>query len=87
MIAELRRISLSHFSVDGRMQWAVKRNKKGKAEWIYCLLGEFDTFILPTHGEGENSFVYLQEVTHNTSKSEESPVTAAVVLSVLLTAL
>ena len=69
-IAALRGTSLSHFSVNERIQWAAKRTTTRKEDSAYCLLGVFDVFIPLIYGEGENSFIRLKEAIDKTSKSE-----------------
>jgi Heterokaryon incompatibility protein (HET) len=52
---------LTQFSIEERLQWAVKRNTKRKEDRAYCLLGIFDVFIPLIYGEGDHAFIRLKE--------------------------
>jgi hypothetical protein len=49
------------FSVAQRMSWASKRNTTRLEDVAYCLLGIFDVNMALLYGEGERSFIRLQE--------------------------
>jgi hypothetical protein len=54
--------SLSEFSVDVRMSWAIKRKTTIEEDQAYCLLGIFDIYLPLIYGEGrENAFRRLRK--------------------------
>lgn len=50
-----------HFSIAQRMSWASKRKTTRVEDIAYCLLGIFGVNMTLLYGEGERSFVRLQE--------------------------
>jgi hypothetical protein len=69
-IAEITRIdgtvlkhqkSLSSYSVAQRMSWASRRKTTRVEDLAYCLLGLFDVNLPLIYGEGQKSFLRLQE--------------------------
>lgn len=52
---------LGHYSIAQRMSWASNRVTTHVEDTAYCLLGIFDVYILPIHGERERAFQRLQE--------------------------
>jgi hypothetical protein len=69
-ITALHGAPMSHFSVDERMRWAVKRDTKRKEDKAYCLLGIFNVFMALIYGEGENAFIRLKEEIDKCSRSK-----------------
>jgi hypothetical protein len=60
--AALRGQSLSDFSVEERLSWAVRRTTTLKEDKVYCLLGIFKVFLPLIYGEGdEYATVRLRE--------------------------
>jgi hypothetical protein len=53
--------SMSNFSVAERLSWAEYRQTQRKEDRAYCLLGLFSVFMLLIYGEGNNTFIQLQE--------------------------
>jgi hypothetical protein len=52
-VAALRSQSLSEFSVEDRMSWAVTRSTTREEDKVYCMLGIFGVFLSLIYGEGE----------------------------------
>ncbi|KIW47336.1 uncharacterized protein PV06_00039 [Exophiala oligosperma] len=65
----LRGDSLSNFSVDERLRWALGRNTKRIEDKAYCLLGLFDVYMPPLYGEGDYAFTRLKEEIHKSIRS------------------
>jgi hypothetical protein len=57
----LRGANLHDFTVAQRMSWASRREATRKEDIAYCLLGIFDIHMPLLYGEGEKSFIRLQE--------------------------
>ncbi|KAH8895440.1 HET-domain-containing protein [Thozetella sp. PMI_491] len=53
--------SLHEASVAQRMSWAARRVTKRKEDIAYCLLGIFGVMMPMIYGEGDQSFIRLQE--------------------------
>ncbi|KIW17293.1 hypothetical protein PV08_04484 [Exophiala spinifera] len=60
-LSALRGDSLSNFSVDERLRWALGRNTKRVEDKAYCLLGIFDVYMPTLYGEGDHAFTRLKE--------------------------
>lgn len=66
---------LTQFSIEERLQWAVKRNTKRKEDQAYCLLGIFGIFIPLIYGEGDHAFVRLKEEIRKRSGKKNTAMT------------
>jgi hypothetical protein len=64
--------SLSHFSVDERMSWAVNRETKREEDAAYSLFGLFDLYMPLIYGEGRrNAFIRLYREIRKGSEDED----------------
>jgi len=62
---------LSHFSVNERMSWALKRETKREEDAAYSLLGIFDIHMLLIYGEGrEKAFIRLKKKIEKIAKGK-----------------